>query len=137
MKKNQLIPGYTSDSVLPKEFISTKKQSNEYYNKQKLYRILGMSNRAKGMIHRVKKSENLIDAIVIFDKWLQNYKLRQQGGMMKSEQSTPFCKCCCNNLQSIDLQSNNEICVLCRNKLQKLYIYIYININNIHIYYEL
>ena len=123
MKKNQVIPGYTPDSVLPKKFITTKKQSNEYYNKQKLYRILGMSNRAKGMIHRVKQSENLIDAILIFDKWLQNYKLRQQqGGMMQYLFSSyPYCKCCNNNLQSIDFQLKNEICVLCRNKLQNLH----------------
>ena len=120
MNKNQVIPGYTPDSVLPKEIIFNTKQSNQYYNRQKMYRILGMSNRAKGMIHRVKTPQNLIDAILVFEKWLQNYKLRQLGGMIKSEQSTSFCKCCCNNLQSIDIQSNNEICVLCRNKLQKL-----------------
>lgn len=83
MKQNQVIPGYTPDSVLPKEFISTKNQLNKYYNKQKMYRILGMSNRAKGMIHRINTPENIIDAMIVFEKWLQNYKLNQQGGKIK------------------------------------------------------
>ena len=90
MKQNQVIPGYTPDSVLPKEFISTKNQLNKYYNKQKMYRILGMLNRAKGMINRIQNADNIKEAIVVFEKWMNNYK-QQNGGKIVS---------CCDNIDN-------------------------------------
>lgn len=83
MKNQQLIPGYTPINVLPKEYITSKEESNKYYDKQKMYRILGMSNRAKGMLHRVKYTQNLQEAIIVFEKWLHQYKIQQSGSAIK------------------------------------------------------
>ena len=38
-----------------------------------------MLNRAKGMINRVQNRDNIKEAIVVFEKWMNNYK-QQNGG---------------------------------------------------------
>ena len=40
-----------------------------------MYRILGMSNRAKGMLNKLKteNKQKLNDAIKIFDNWMKIY----------------------------------------------------------------
>ena len=41
-----------------------------------MYRILGMSNRAKGMLNKIKdikKTQNFKDAINVFEKWMTEY----------------------------------------------------------------
>lgn len=43
------------------------------------YRILGMRNRAKGMLHRVRKASDLQAAIAVFDKWLLRHCKRQSA----------------------------------------------------------
>lgn len=79
MKGQQKLPGWTPYNVLPKKYLSNKNESDRYYEIQKMYRILGMSNRAKGMVNRVKKNKGLKDAISVFKSWLDKYK-NQKGG---------------------------------------------------------
>ena len=79
LKKKQKIPGYTPKNVLPKIKITNKKQCVDYYNKQKMYRVLGMLNRAKGMIKRVQNADNIKEAILVFEKWMDNYKQQMEG----------------------------------------------------------
>jgi len=69
--KRQKIPGYTPDNLLPKKYINNKKDAILYYKRQKYFRIIGMRNRAKGMIKKTKKPEDLINAILIFDEWIK------------------------------------------------------------------
>ena len=90
LKKKQTIPGYTPKNVLPKIKIINRKQVTDYYNKQKMYRILGMLNRAKGMINRIQNADNIKEAIVVFEKWMYNYK-QQNGGKIVS---------CCDNIDN-------------------------------------
>ena len=71
MNKNQKIPGYTPNNVLPRKYISNKKESNKYYLLQKKYRILGMRNRGVGMLKKVSSNKNILDAIKIFNNWLK------------------------------------------------------------------
>ena len=68
----QKIPGFTPKNVLPKKKLDTNEDAIKYYQTQKLYRILGMMNRAKGMIHRVnkEKQKNFEQAIKVFKKWI-------------------------------------------------------------------
>lgn len=75
MKSKQVIPGMTPNNVRPQEFISNERDLEQYYQKQKMYRILGMLNRARGMIHRVKNTTNIKQAIKIFEKWMDVYKM--------------------------------------------------------------
>ena len=90
MKKIQPIPGMTPNNVLPKKQIKNKHDCEIYYERQKMYRILGMSNRAKGMLHRTKNKNDFLRAIKIFTKWMDQYKLnmkklkKQTGGKIKS-----------------------------------------------------
>ena len=73
-KQLQNIPSYTPDNVLPKKYLDTKEGTIKYYKNQKMFRILGMRNRAKGMIRRVKNNKNFKEAIEIFDMWMKTYK---------------------------------------------------------------
>ena len=57
-----------------KRFLKTNKDINKYYQLQKMYRILGMNNRAKGMLKNTKNNNNLKDAIKVFDNWMKKYK---------------------------------------------------------------
>ena len=61
-----------------KTAIETIKIVEEVFNNmmknQKIFRILGMRNRAKGMLNRVKNNKDLCEAIKIFDIWLNKNK---------------------------------------------------------------
>lgn len=74
MKKKQKKNSWTPDNVLPKKYLKTNKEINDYYQLQKMYRILGMNNRAKGMLKNTKNNDNLKEAIKVFDKWMKKYK---------------------------------------------------------------
>lgn len=74
MMKNQKIPGYSSKNTLPRKFLHNQKENKLYYKNQKIFRILGMRNRAKGMLNRVKNNKDLFEAIKIFDIWLNKNK---------------------------------------------------------------
>lgn len=73
MRKKQKIPGFNPNNLLPNKFITSEKEANKYYKLQKFYRIIGMRNRAKGILKNTQNTKNLIEAIKIFDEWLSNY----------------------------------------------------------------
>ena len=74
MYARQKIPGITPDNVLPKQMLNSKKDAKKYYQKQKMYRILGMLNRARGMINKIKNKKYMNQAIIIFENWMNKYK---------------------------------------------------------------
>ena len=41
-----------------------------------MYRVLGLVNRAKGMVHRIDNNKQMIKSIKIFEKWMQ--KIQKQ-----------------------------------------------------------
>ena len=77
MMKNQKIPGYSPKNTLPRKFLHNQKENKLYYKNQKIFRILGMNNRAKGMVNKVKNNKDIKDAIKIFNKWLSDYKKKK------------------------------------------------------------
>lgn len=77
LRRKQLVPGWTPRTVRPHVYLRTKKATSRYYNHQMTYRILGMRNRAKGMLHRVRDASDLQAAIAVFDKWLRRHCKRQ------------------------------------------------------------
>ena len=88
MYEKQKIPGNTHPNTLPSKFLNSKTEAKKYYNVQSMYRILAMRNRAKSMLERVKNEDskyNLNESVKIFDKWLNNYKIK--GG-------TKYVDCC-------------------------------------------
>jgi hypothetical protein len=72
--KKQKLNSWTPFNVKPKKFITNKTQSYKYYQTQKMYRVLGLVNRAKGMVHRIDNNKQMIKSIKIFEKWMQKYK---------------------------------------------------------------
>ncbi len=77
MMMNQKIPGYSPKNTLPRKFLHNQKENKLYYKNQKIFRILGMNNRAKGMVNKVKNNKDIKDAIKIFNKWLSDYKKKK------------------------------------------------------------
>ena len=76
--KKQKIPAYSSNKTLPKKYIKNKEDSYKYYRSQTVYRILGLLNRAKSMITRIKNKEsikNIKEAICILEDNLRQVSL--------------------------------------------------------------
>ena len=83
MSKKQVVPGWSPNNVLPKVYLNSYDEVYKYYRKQKMYRILGMLNRARGMINRIKdetRKKNMKEAMEVFDKWMKKYKVESQKG---------------------------------------------------------
>ena len=98
MKKIQKIPAMTPYNVLPKKLIKNKLECEIYYERQKMFRILGMSNRAKGMLHRTKNKNDFLEAIKIFKKWMDQYKLNMKK--LKKQTGSGRIKSCCDNVNN-------------------------------------
>jgi hypothetical protein len=73
IKNEQKINDYSPKNLLPKMFLQTIKEINSYYKKQKLYRILGLLNRAKVIYKRYPNNE-LYMSIKLLSKQLIKYK---------------------------------------------------------------
>ena len=73
MCKNQKLDKWTSYKTRPKEYIKTKEQKIKYYEKQKMYRILGLLNRAKILYEKYPNPE-LKESIRLLQKWMKKYK---------------------------------------------------------------
>ena len=74
LKVKQKINSYTPKNLLPKQFITNKKEIIIFYNKQKMYRILGLLNRAK-VVYKIYPNSELKKSIQILNLWMEKYKL--------------------------------------------------------------
>lgn len=74
LKKKQKINEYSAEHLLPKVLLKNKKEIKEYYLKQKMYRILGLLNRAK-VIYKIYPNNELKKSIQILNFWMKKYKL--------------------------------------------------------------
>jgi hypothetical protein len=74
--KKQKLNHWTSYKTRPKEFITTNKQKIKYFQKQKMYRILGLLNRAKTIYLQYPNPE-LKQSILLLKKWMKNYKQKK------------------------------------------------------------
>ena len=76
LKKSQKIPGLTPEKVRPQKLLQSKEDANKYYQTQKWYRIMGMLNRARGMIYRVNNKKDIMEAMIVFEDWIKyNYRV--------------------------------------------------------------
>ena len=73
LESNQIIGDWTPSNVRPHEFIQTLEQCQRYYKKQKMYRVLGLLNRAK-VIYRRTGNPNIGASIEILEDWMNLYK---------------------------------------------------------------
>lgn len=73
LEYEQKLDNYTPENVRPRQYIKTMKEKHRYYSKQKMYRILGLLNRAK-VIYKKTNSKNIFDSIQILEDWMDNYK---------------------------------------------------------------
>ena len=74
-----------------------------------MYRILGMSNRAKGMLNRTKNKSDFLAAINIFKEWMNEYKLNMKN--LKKGGNSKILSCCDNisNEQKCYRRSDGKI----------------------------
>lgn len=91
MYSKQKIPAYSNKKTLPKKYLETKSEAKRYYKIQKMYRVLGLLNRAKSMLERVD-SEDIEDSVEVFEKWMKKYKNSVKGGSKKIVD-------CCGNIK--------------------------------------
>ena len=73
LEKTQKLNSYTPNNVRPKQYLQTIDEIHYYYRKQKMYRILGLLNRAK-VIYKKTGSDNILASIDILMDWMENYK---------------------------------------------------------------
>jgi hypothetical protein len=79
--KVQFIPGYPN-SLRPKTYLTRRTQAISYYQNQKMYRVLGLLNRAssiyknmgKNNTPNIKKMENIRQSITLLKKWINTHK---------------------------------------------------------------
>jgi len=71
--KEQKLNSWTSYKTRPKEYITSNKQKIKYFQKQKMYRILGLLNRAKTIYLKYPNPE-LKKSILLFKEWMKKYK---------------------------------------------------------------
>ena len=76
LKVKQKINSYTPKNLLPKQFITNKKEIIIFYDKQKMYRILALLNRAK-VIYKIYPTNELNKSIQILLVWMKKYKCRK------------------------------------------------------------
>lgn len=73
LEKNQPLNSYTPNNVRPKQYLQTKSEIHYYYCKQKMYRILGLLNRAK-VVYKKTGSDKILASIHILMDWMDEYK---------------------------------------------------------------
>ena len=76
LKKSQKINDYTPKNLLPRHFVTNKKEIIIFYDKQKMYRILALLNRAK-VIYKIYPTNELNKSIQILLIWMKKYKCRK------------------------------------------------------------
>jgi hypothetical protein len=75
IKKQINIPGPSPDFLNPKTFLKNKTELDFFIEKQKMYRVLALLNRAK-VVFRKTPNINIQKAIKIFEDWMMAYKMK-------------------------------------------------------------
>ena len=73
LEQEQPIGGWTPPIVRPREFIDSVAKRHQYYRKQKMYRVLGLLNRAR-VIYARTGSLDISASIEILEEWMRLYK---------------------------------------------------------------
>lgn len=74
LEQEQSIGNWTPPNVRPREFIDSIAKRHQYYRKQKMYRVLGLLNRAK-VIYARSGGDNILASIQILEEWMRLYKM--------------------------------------------------------------
>lgn len=77
MRDIQKINTCSPENLRPRYFLDSKKIIEKFYLQQKMYRVLGLLNRAKILVLRYAKTD-ILEAIEILQKWLDEYKVKIQ-----------------------------------------------------------
>ncbi len=77
LEKKQKIPGESPSNLRPQIKIENKQDSNKFYKKQAMWRIIALWNRAKVFLKKTKpdseKHKNYKEVIEIFNQWMEKY----------------------------------------------------------------
>jgi len=72
LKKNQQINKYSPKNLRPRVYLDSKQHIEKFYMHQKMYRVLGLLNRAK-TIHQRYPNPELEKSFNIFRIWMKKY----------------------------------------------------------------
>jgi hypothetical protein len=72
LKNKQKINTYSPLNLRPRTYFENKESIEKFYLKQKMYRIIGLLNRAK-IVYKNHPSIQLEKSINILQKWMDNY----------------------------------------------------------------
>ncbi len=73
MRDKQRIHGCSPKKLRPRYYLDTKEAVEKFYLQQKMYRVLGLLNRAKMISYRYPK-EDILEAIEVLQKWMDEYR---------------------------------------------------------------
>lgn len=74
LRDKQEIGGCSPNNLRPKVFLETSKHIDKFYLQQKMYRILGLLNRAK-IIYKRYPSDELKKSIELLEEWMADYHI--------------------------------------------------------------
>jgi hypothetical protein len=89
LRRNQKENESTPDNVLPKKILKTKNEIITYYEQQKMYRIIGLLNRAKS-IYKKYPNDELEKSIKLLEEWMQKYKNKINNSNAKPKQLNSY-----------------------------------------------
>ncbi len=89
LRRNQKENESTPDNVLPKKVLKTKNEIITYYEQQKMYRIIGLLNRAKSIFKKYP-NEELEKSIKLLEEWMQKYKNKINNTNSKPKQVNSY-----------------------------------------------
>lgn len=70
MKKKQKLGDYSPKNLRPRTLLDSKEKINKYFYTQKLYRILGLLNRAK-VVYKRYPNKDLQQSIKLLLSWIK------------------------------------------------------------------
>ena len=74
LRDKQKINTCSPKNLRPRYFLDSEKIIDKFYLQQKMYRVLGLLNRAKIVSHRYPKND-ILEAIEILQKWMDEYRI--------------------------------------------------------------
>ncbi len=75
LKVEQIVNTCSPEFLRPRYYLDSKEIIEKFYLQQKMYRVLGLLNRAKIVSNRYPKND-ILEAIDVLERWMDVYKVK-------------------------------------------------------------
>lgn len=75
LKVEQIVNTCSPEFLRPRYYLDSKEIIEKFYLQQKMYRVLGLLNRAKIVSNRYPKND-ILEAIDVLERWMDEYKVK-------------------------------------------------------------